>query len=404
MQIWEIAAMTLAGLFMIAPTESFGKDPVHQQLDELAEMAKGKRLGVLTNHSARTADGLLDIDYLLKNTETTVTAFFGPEHGLRADLSDGQKAGDGIDPESGVPVYSLYGQRQAPLPEQMENIDLFVFNIPDVGVRFYTYIWTMTHAMEACAKAKIPFVVIDRPNPINGTRVEGAVNRDDYGLVGRIGHNAEFGIATRHGMTVGEFATLWNEEWMEPKVDLTVVKAPEWKRDQWLDDTGRDFIPPSPNMRTLDCATVYPGTCIFEGSNISEGRGTTAPFEMIGAPFVDGNKWAEVLNGRNLPGVTFEPIKFTPEARRWKGEECGGVFVRVTDRNALEPVAMGIHMMQTLQELYPEDVRITDYAERLMGTPNLRERMKKESVEEIVKSWEPDLERFKALRAKHLLY
>lgn len=382
----------------------FSKDPVQGQLDELIKMASGKRLGILTNGSARTADGVHDVDYLLDSGKTTVTAFFGPEHGFRGDLADGKKTGDEVDAKTSVPVYSLYGKRQSPTPEQLANVDLMVFDIPDVGVRFYTYVWTMTLAMEACAKENIPFVVIDRPNPINGMDVEGASNHADYGLVGRVGPNAKAGIPTRHGLTVGELATLWNAEYMDPKVDLKVIKTPNWKRDQWWDDTGRPFIAPSPNMRSLTAATVYPGTCIFEGTNLSEGRGTATPFEIIGAPFVDGKAWAEKLNSRNLPGVIFEPVQFTPEARRWKGEKCGGVKVRVTDRNKLKSVAMGVHMLQTVAEMYPDKVKITDYAERLMATPDLRERLPRESAEDIVKSWQPAVDAFKALRQQYLLY
>lgn len=404
MRISKFFAITAGVAMMLTSSITQAKDTIHAQLDELAEMAKGKRLGILTNGSARTVDGTLDVDYLLDNSETTVSAFFGPEHGFRGDLADGQKTGDGIDEKTSVPVYSLYGKRQSPTPEQLKDVDLFVFDIPDVGVRFYTYVWTMTLSMEACAKAGIPYVVIDRPNPINGTTVAGAVNTKDLGLVGRLGHNAEFGVATRHGLTAGELATLWNEEWMEPKVELSVIKTSNWKRDQWWDESGRTFIPTSPNMRTLDCATVYPGTCIFEGTNLNEGRGTPKPFEMMGAPFVDGKAWADALNARNLPGVTFEPITFTPDSRRFKGEQCGGVTVKVTDRNNLKAVEMGIHMLQTVAQLYPDQVKITDYADRLMATPELRTRILTEDVDSIVESWQPGLEKFKALRAKHLLY
>lgn len=404
MRLSNLFAITVGAALMVVSAISHAQDTIHKQLDELAQMAKGKRLGILTNGAARTADGILDVDYLIDNSETTVSAFFGPEHGFRADLADGQKAGDGIDPKTSVPVYSLYGKRQSPTPEQLKDVDLFVFDIPDVGVRFYTYVWTMTLSMEACAKAGIPYVVIDRPNPINGTTVAGAVNHKDLGLVGRLGHNAEFGVATRHGLTAGELATLWNEEWMEPKVKLTVIKTSNWTRDQWLDETGREFIKTSPNMRSLDAATVYPGTCIFEGTNLNEGRGTPKPFEMMGAPFVDGKAWADALNARNLPGVKFEPITFTPDSRRYKGEKCGGVTVIVTDRDKLKAVEMGVHMLQTVAQLYPDKVKITDYADRLMATPDLRHRILKEDVGSIVKSWQPGLEKFKALRAKHLLY
>jgi uncharacterized protein YbbC (DUF1343 family) len=380
------------------------KNPVHKQLDELAKLAAGKRLGVLTNGSARDVSGLHDMDYLLRSGGTTVTAFFGPEHGFRGDSADGHKLGDYIDPATSVPVYSLYGARKAPTDEQLKDVDIFVFDIPDVGVRFYTYPWTMTHAMDSCARNGKKFVVIDRPNPINGVQVEGAVNTTDLGLVGRLTTGTSLGVATRHGFTVGELANYYNSTQMKQKVDLQVIRAPGWKRSQWWDETGRPFIPPSPNMRTLAAATVYPGTCIFEGSNLSEGRGTSTPFEMMGAPFVDGSRWADALNARKLPGVKFEPVRFKPEARRYAGTECGGVRILVTDRNTFQPVRTGMHMMQAVKKLYPNDVKITTYAATLMATPNLAERLDKEDVDAIVQQWQPNLEKFKALRSRYLLY
>lgn len=397
----------MVGAATLASQQAEAKDPVHAQLDELAEMAKGKRLGVLTNGSARTKDGLHNVDYLLQRAGdgTTVTAFFGPEHGFRGDIMDGKKLDDGTDPKTGVPVYSLYGKRTAPTDEQLKDVDLFVFDIPDIGARFYTYTWTMTHTLESCAKNNIPFVIIDRPNPITGTKVEGAVNEKDLGLVGRLGKGAEFGIPTRHGMTTGEIATMWNKEWMDPKVDLTVITAKDWSRDQWWDELNRDFIAPSPNMRTLDCATVYPGTCIFEGARtVNEGRGTTAPFELIGAPYVDGQAWASKLNDLKLPGVNFLPAEFTPDSRRFANEKCGGVQIVVTDRDVFEPVRTGVHMLQTLVQLYPDKVEMTDYVDQLMASPGLRERIRTENADDIVKSWDEGRAKFLELRKKHLLY
>ena len=389
---------------MTATSFAAEKQPIHQQLDQLAEMAKGKRLGILTNGAARTADGLHDVDYLLKHEGTTVSAFFGPEHGFRADLPDGEKSGDGVDQATGVPVFSLYGKRKEPTDEQLKDVDLFVFDIPDVGVRFYTYAWTMTHAMDACARNGKPFVVVDRPNPITGSVVEGAVNSKELGLVGRIGPNSDFGVATRHGFTLGELATYWNEEHTTTKVDLKIIQVPDWKRDQWLDESGHDFVAPSPNMRSLTAATVYPGTCIFEGTNINEGRGTTAPFELIGAPFINKEQWTKNLNDLKLPGVKFQAVSFTPDSRRFKGEECNGVYITVTDRDAFEPVRTGVHMLQTLKRLHPDQVKITDYAGRLMATPDLEKRIVTEEADDIVKSWQPGLEKYKEVRAKYLLY
>lgn len=399
--VWILLA---AGGMSLGCGSAEAAEAIHAQLDELATMAKGKRLGILTNGAARSGDGLHNVDYLLKHEGTTVTAFFAPEHGFRADLQDGAKAGDETDSKTGVPIYSLYKVRNQPTDEQLKNVDLFVFDIPDIGARFYTYAWTMTHAMDACARNGVPFVVVDRPNPITGSRVEGAVNTVELGLIGRVNNDPPFGVATMHGLTMGELATYWNEEHTTKKVELSVIKAKDWKRTQWWDETGRPFIDPSPNMRSLSAATVYPGTCIFEGTNINEGRGTSAPFEMMGAPFIDGEAWAKELNSKNLPGVRFEAITFTPVARRFKGEECGGVKVIITDRDKLEPVRTGVHMLQTVARLYPDDVRITDYAGRLMGEPGLEKRIRTVDADEIVESWQAGLDKYKDIRKKYLLY
>jgi len=238
---------------------------VQEQLNVLVAVAQGKRIGMITNPSGCDELGALDADYLIAAAGTTVTAFFAPEHGLRGTLPPGVPGGDYIDPETGIPVYAVYGIRNAPTDAQLATVDLLVFDMQDVGVRFYTFVWTMTHCMEAAARNGKPFYVIDRPNPIGGMRVEGAPNTIDYGLIGRLGPGAVFGVSTRHGMTVGEIALMWNREWMSPKVSLDVIRVPGWERWMWWSDTGRVFVAPSPNMRTTATATVYPGTCIFEG-------------------------------------------------------------------------------------------------------------------------------------------
>ena len=265
-------------LFCLIAVTAFAQptSQVHQQLDQLIAAAQGKRIGMITNPSGCDELGNSDVDYLAAAQGTTITAFFAPEHGIRGDIMGG--SGDYIDPVTGIPVYAVYGVRNAPTDAQLATVDLLVFDMQDAGVRFYTFVWTMTYCMEAAARNGKPFYVIDRPNPIGGMRVEGAPNTVDYGLVGRLGAGAAFGVATRHGMTAGEIAWLWNGERMSPKVELHVITVPNWSRDQWWADTGRVFVPPSPNMRNAHAAAVYPGTCIFEGSNLSVGRGTDKPF------------------------------------------------------------------------------------------------------------------------------
>jgi uncharacterized protein YbbC (DUF1343 family) len=258
--------------------------------------------------------------------------------------------------------------------------------------------------MESAARNGKPFYVIDRPNPIGGRTVQGAPNTVDYGLVGRLGPGEPFGVATRHGMTAGEIALMWNGESMSPPCELHVIPVPGWTRGQWWSDTGRMFVKPSPNMRTPETAAVYPGTCIFEGSNLSEGRGTTAPFEMMGAPFVDGVAWAAALNALHLPGVQFDAVTFTPASNRWSDQQCGGVRVTVTNREVHDPVRTGLHMMRTVWLLYPSQVTITSYASTLMGVPDIHNRIKTEEVEPMVLEWLPTLTAFLQVRAQYLIY
>ena len=381
-----------------------GMDPVDQQVQNLLAAVHGKRVGLVTNPTG--VDNQLNqiADLLFADEDTTLVAFFAPEHGLRGDKQAGGGEGDYTDPITGLPVYSLYGTRTAPTDDQLEGLDVLVFDIQDVGVRFYTYVWTMTHAMEAAAKNAKKFIVFDRPNPIGGVKVEGAPNTQDCGLVGRLWSGQPFGIATRSGMTIGETAKLVNGEWMNPKADLQVIVIPDYARDLYFDGTGRPWVIPSPNMPTLDTALVYPGMCVFEGSNVSEGRGTTKPFEMIGAPFINGVELAKDLNALNLPGVRFRPAYFKPTFSNFSGEFCGGIQAHVMNRETFDPIRTGLIVLKTVYDKYPEDVTITEYASKLMGVPDLHNRIKTESVDSIIAGWQANLEAFKLLRQKYLLY
>ena len=396
---------TVALAFLLAVSGAMAASPVQGQLDALVAATQGKRLGIIMNPSGCDEQGRLDADYLLEQPGVNITAFFAPEHGLRGELPAGEGDGDYIDPETGIQVWAVYGSRNAPTPAQMQTIDALVFDLQDVGVRFYTFVWTMTHCMEAAAAAGKPFYVIDRPNPIDGMRVEGAPNIANYNLIGRLAQGAPFGVATRHGMTVGEIARMWNEEWMSPKVELHVIPMTDWTRDQKWDDTGRLFVPPSPNMRTTATATVYPATCIFEGTNLSEGRGTDKPFEKIGAPFiVSAEGYAETLNALNLPGVRFDPTTFTPTASKFWGRPCRGVEVVVTDADAFDPMRTALSMLKATYELRPSSVSITTHAANLMGIPNLETRIKTTSVEVLMQEWQARLAEFRELRRKYLIY
>ena len=398
-------ALFIAILIMAAAAHAaLAASSVQQQLDALLAATEGKRLGIIMNPSGCDENGRLDADYLLEQPGVNITAFFAPEHGLRGELPAGEGDGDYIDPGTGIQVWAVYGSRNAPTPAQLEAIDVLVFDLQDAGVRFYTFVWTMTHCMEAAAKAGKPFYVIDRPNPINGMRVEGAPNIANYNLIGRLAAGAPFGVATRHGMTAGEIARLWNEEWMSPKVELHVVPMTDWTRNETWNDTGRLFVPPSPNMRTPATAAVYPATCIFEGTNLSEGRGTDKPFEKIGAPFINANNYAAALNALELPGVRFDPITFTPAASKFWGRPCRGVEVVITDEDAFDPIRTGLSMLKATYELHPSTVTITPHAANLMGIPNLETRIKTTAVDVLMGEWQERLEEFRALRRQYLIY
>ena len=406
---WRVGGPTVPGRTLFAAVFCYMLAVAHggvvsTQLDQLVSEAAGRRIGMITNPSGCDEAGGLDANYLIAAPDTTITAFFAPEHGLRGSLPPGVAGGDYIDPETSVPVYAIYGIRNAPTDAQMATVDLLLFDMQDVGARFYTFVWTMTYCMESAERNGKPFYVIDRPNPIGGRAVQGAPNTVDYGLVGRLPWGHPFGVATRHGMTAGELARMWNGEAMSSLCDLHVIPVAGWTRGQWWSDLGRVFVKPSPNMRTPEAAALYPGTCIFEGSNLNEGRGTDTPFEMMGAPFVDGVAWAAALNARHLPGVRFDAVTFTPTSNRWAGQECGGVRVTVTDREVHDPVRTGLHMMRAVWLLYPSQVTITSYASTLMGVPNLHNRIKTEEVEPMVLEWLPTLTAFNHVRQQYLIY
>jgi uncharacterized protein YbbC (DUF1343 family) len=377
---------------------------MEEQVQELLKFVRGKHVGLITNPTG--VDGRLRMiaDRLREDPNTTVVAFFAPEHGLRGNAQAGQKIADQLDPATSIPVFSLYGQRPAPSEEALRGIDVLVFDIQDVGARFYTFGWTMTYIMEAAAQKGIPFVVFDRPNPIGGHRVEGAPNTFDCGLIGRLLSTQSQGVATRHGLTLGELARYVNGEWYANRVDLRVIEIRGWRRSMYFDETGRPWVPPSPNMPTLDTALVYPGMCLFEGTNLSEGRGTTRPFEIIGAPFIHPLVLVAALEKKNLPGVIFRPTYFTPSFSKWQGQVCAGIQVHVTDREAFQPIHSALILLKTIIELYPTQVEVTPFASKLMGMPDFHKRILRESVDSIEASWQENLEKYKKIREKYLLY
>jgi uncharacterized protein YbbC (DUF1343 family) len=359
---------------------------------------KGRRVGLVTNHTGRARDGAATIDLLHKAANVTLVSLFSPEHGIRGILDD--KVPSSKDERTGLPINSLYGDSRRPAPSMLDGLDVIALDLQDVGVRFYTYMTTMAYVMEEAAKRKLPVVILDRPNPINGFQIEGP-SLDETVLGTFTGYFARMPI--RHGMTLGELARLFNEE-NKIGAQLEVIPLQNWDRGDWFDGTGLPWINPSPNMRNLLQATLYPGIGAIEGTNISVGRGTDTPFEQIGAPWIDGVRLAEELNARQVPGVRFYPVSFTPTSSKYQGEPCQGVFIVVIDRLALRPVRVGIELASALARLHGDKYDISA-AERLFGSREGLARAKAgDDPARIAASWAADEARWRLLRAKYLLY
>jgi uncharacterized protein YbbC (DUF1343 family) len=356
----------------------------------------GAKIGLITNHTGLTRDGVPTVDLLDAASNLKMVALFGPEHGIRGEVDE--SVPDGTDPATGLPVYSLYGQRHEPTSEQLAGIDTLIFDIQDIGCRFYTYISTLGHCMTAAAKHKIRFVVLDRPNPINGVAVEGPLPDES-----RLGFTAFHSIPIRHGLTVGEMALLMNGE-RSLNANLIVVKCEGWSRKDWWDTTGLAWVNPSPNMRSLTQATVYPGVGLLEFTNISVGRGTDTPFELVGAPWVDHRAWAYLLNERNLPGVRFIPVEFTPRASKFDGELCRGINLLLTDRNKFLPVRTGVEMALTLRQLHLEEWQASKYLTLLASRLAMDGLLAGDEYMDIAKKWSGDLRGFQQVRNQVLLY
>jgi uncharacterized protein YbbC (DUF1343 family) len=327
----------------------------------------------------------------------TLVALFSPEHGIRGILDENVPSSR--DEGTGLTIHSLYGETRRPTAAMLDGIDTMVIDLQDVGARFYTYMTTMAYVMEESAKRNIRVVVLDRVNPINGYQIEGPIlAKGESTFVGYL-----WSMPTRHGMTLGELARLFNGE-NAIGADLVVVELRNWRREAWFDETGLPWINPSPNMRNLLQATLYTGVASFEGTNISVGRGTDTPFEQIGAPWIDGVQLAEALNARNLPGIRFYPVRFTPTASKYAKEECQGVFMVITDRAALRPVRVGVEIGSALQRLYGAHFQI-DLAELLYGAKEGLARIKAgDDPASIASTWGGAEARWRLMRAQYLIY
>ena len=400
------------GFIVLTAVQIHAKDlmgQVYPGIDVLVEkdfdILQGKNVGLITNHTALSRDGISDIDILFKGKGFVLKALFCPEHGIRG-TEDDENLTSGIDEKTGLPIRSLYGSARRPTPEMLEDIDVLIFDIQDVGARFYTFIGTMAYAMEAAKENNVEFVVLDRPNPINGKNVGGAILPEN--LTG--GLTAIYPIPTMHGMTIGELALFFNEQF-EIGCKLEVVPMKNWKRWMYFDDTGLLWRNPSPNMRTLNGAILYPGLGIGETTTLSCGRGTDTPFEMYGTPFFDSQKVAANLKNRNTPGVRFLPISFTPTARyhQFEGQLCHGVYAVIYDREKLDCITAGLHMIQAFQECYPKQYTEYNGSEGFIimtGDENTWKMLTENKLtpEKIVAKWNSELKNFKKIRKKYLLY
>ena len=372
----------------------------------------GKRVGILCHQASidRRFQHIIDVflDAQARNL-LTVKAVFGPQHGLWGHTQDNMIEWQSFtDPRTGLPVYSLYGETRKPLPEMLNGLDAMVIDLQDVGARYYTFIWTMALTMEACAEQGIEVWVLDRPNPI-GRALEGPLQEENF--LSFVGLKP---ILPRHGMTIGEIAR-WLQSEYYPQLNLQVVSMKNWAPDMYFEEIGLPWAMPSPNMPNVETAVVYPGMCLLEGTNLSEGRGTTRPFEIFGAPWMDGWHIAEKLNEYELPGVYFRPIEFQPTFQKYGGEVCQGCFIHVTDRKAFKPFLTGVAVIREAIQCYPDKFRWKEPPyeyeyhklpiDILLGSKTLRQRIEHlESLESLEASWRPDEKTFSEIRKNYILY
>jgi len=359
-----------------------------------------KRIGIVTNQTGLDADGRRTIDVLAQAPGVELDAIFSPEHGVAGTL-DTTDVGNSKDAATGVPVYSVYGatdEARRPPEDVLKNLDAIVFDIQDAGVRFYTYETTLGYFLEATAKAGIEMIVLDRPNPITGSFVQGPVSDE-----GRESFTNYWTVPVRHGMTVGELAKVFNAE-RGINAKLTVVPMDGWERGDWFDSTGLTWVNPSPNLRSVTEAALYPGVALIEGTNVSVGRGTDTPFELVGAPWVKSRELAAYLNGRGIAGVRFVPVTFTPMASTYSGQECRGVNIILTDRNGFDAPELGIELAAALHKLYAADFRIDHMSDALVNQNAYDALVAGEDPRRIAQDWQEGLEKFEKVREKYLIY
>ena len=379
-------------------------------LDSRHELLAGNRIGLIVHPASINARFEYAADLFFENDRIDLRALFGPQHGIHGETQDNMIEWQSFrDSRTGLPAYSLYGRTRKPTAEMLDDVDVLVFDVQDVGTRVYTFIYTMALAMEAAKKAGKRFIVLDRPNPINGVQIEGNLQENEFAsFVGM------YPIPMRHGMTIAELALMFNAEFGIGS-DLEVIRMEGWRRAMWFEETGLPWVLPSPNMPTVDTAVVYPGMVMFEGTEVSEGRGTTRPFEIIGAPYIERRRLVDNLNAEQLPGCVFRPLHFEPTFHKFAGKLCGGLQVHVTDRDSFKPVITGVAIIRAIRELYGDDFKWKqppyEYVydklpfDIINGTAGVREMIEAQvPVREIEASWQQDVAAFSERRKPYLLY
>ena len=372
-------------------------------LTDSLHLVAGHRVGLVTNHTGISADGTPSIDLLFGHPEIELVALFSPEHGIRGTAAPGERIDDAVDAATGLPVYSLYGATRRPTPAMLRGIEVLLFDIQDIGARYYTYVYTMAYAMEAAGEAGIPFVVLDRPNPVGGELVQG--NILDPAFASFVGL---YPLPMRHGMTPGELARLFRDDF-GVEAELTVVPMANWRRGMDFADTGLPWRPPSPNLPDLESAFHYPGTCLFEGTNLSVGRGTARAFQWVGAPWLDGERLAALLSGAGLPGVRFHPARFVPEDpgdAKFDRTEVRGVRLEVTDPESYDPTRTAVAMLVEARRIAGGRWEWnTAHFDRLAGSAGLREGIEAGvAPDALVAEWGAGLEGFAGARERSLIY
>ncbi|WP_066195646.1 MULTISPECIES: exo-beta-N-acetylmuramidase NamZ family protein [Gracilibacillus] len=372
-------------------------------IEEQFKEFKGQRIGLLTNITGVNQQLIPAIDLLYKHPSINLTTLYSPEHGIRGEAKEGEQVSSSTDPYTGLPVYSLYGEKKEPTKEMMDPVDVVVFDLQDIGSRYYTFIYTMAYMMKACEKFNKHFVVLDRPNPISG-KIEGnIVETDVRSFVGLLP------IPNRHGMTVGELAQLFKCEFGYNCL-LTVVPMQGWDREKYFDELNLIWVSPSPNTTNIDMCTLYAGTCLIEGTNLSEGRGTTRPFEIVGAPFINGQLLAKKFNEKKNPGILARPTTFAPFYQKYENEKCEGIHLHIKDRKVLNSVQVGLSLIETVAEIYPNHFYFKRndqgkyFFDLLAGTKQLRALILKGETEVFLRSCNGILQKFQKLKEPYLLY